>query len=165
MAKDIKDNGNTFEGFTLSLALVDALPVALFCLSAVTLGSRLESPLFVVGAVVAFVGGAGKVLWKLLIAVVHRNMRWLSRQMRFVMPVGFALMVVGLALRAGELPALLGGLMRLPSLVFLLAWLVCMVAMGYFAGHRQQDDARDNWVEQGVNALGQACLLAALLLA
>lgn len=152
------------EGFTLSLALADAVPVLLFGLSAVVLGSRLGSPVFVTGSVVAFMGGAGKVLWKLLIAVGHRNVRWLSRQMRYMMPVGFALMLVGLVLRAGELPMVLDGLLRLPSMAFLLAWLACMVVMGYLAGHRDQGDARGNWVEQGVNSLGQACLLAALLL-
>ena len=40
-----------------------------------------------------------------------------------------------------------------------------MCAMGHFAGHRNQGSARDNWVEQLTNALCQACLLAALLLA
>lgn len=151
------------EGFTLSLAVVDALPVILFCLSAIVLGGKLASPVFVAGAVVAFAAGACKVLWKLLIALAHRNVRILNRQMRYVMPAGFALMLVGLVLRAALLPAVLGGLVRLPSLAFLLGWIACMVAMGYFAGHRRQDDARSNWVEQGVNAVGQACLLVALL--
>lgn len=152
------------EGFTLALALVDALPVVLFCLSAITLGSRLDSPAFVSGSVVAFAGGACKVLWKLLIATAHRDVRALSRQMRYMMPVGFLLMIVGLMLRASVLPELVGGLLRLPSLPFLLLWLVCMVLMGYFAGHREQRDARSNWLEQGVNTLGQASLLLALLL-
>lgn len=152
------------EGFTLSLALVDALPVALFTLSAITLGSKLDSPAFVSGAVVTFAAGACKVLWKLILATNHRDVQALSRQMRYMMPVGFLLMIVGLMLRASALPELVGGLLRLPSLPFLLLWLVCMVLMGYFAGHREQRNARNNWVEQGVNTLGQASLLVALLL-
>ncbi len=153
------------EGFTLALALVDAMPVALFCASAAVFGARAASPVFIAGAVVAFAGGAGKVCWKLLIAVARRNVAWLNRQMRYVMPVGFALMIAGAAINHAQVAGLLAALVRLPSLAFLLAWLACMCAMGYFAGHRDQTSARSNWTEQLVNACGQAALLAALLLA
>lgn len=47
------------------------------------------------------------------------------------------------------------------SLALVIAWLACMCAMGYFAGHRDQGSARDNWTEQLTNTAGQACLLAA----
>lgn len=152
-------------GFTLALALVDAIPVALFCASATVFGARVQSPLFVAGAVAAFLGGAGKVCWKLLIALAHKNVFWLNRQMRFVMPAGFALMVVGAAVHAGASAAVLAGLTHLPSLALLLVCVACMCAMGYFAGHRDQTDVRSNWIEQLTNACGQAALLAALLLA
>ena len=153
------------EGFTLALALVDAVPVVLFCASAVVFGARAASPVFIAGAVLAFAGGAGKVCWKLLIAVARRNVAWLGKQMRYVMPVGFVLMVAGAAINHEQVAGLAAGLVRLPSLAFLLAWAVCMCAMGYLAGHLDQADARSNWTEQLVNACGQAALLAALLLA
>ena len=153
------------EGFTLALALVDAVPVALFCASAAVFGARAASPVFIAGAFFAFAGGAGKVCWKLLIAVARRNVAWLGKQMRYVMPVGFALMIAGAVISRAQVAGLLAALVRLPSLAFLLAWLACMCAMGYLAGHRDQTDARSNWTEQLVNACGQAALLAALLLA
>lgn len=153
------------EGFTLALALVDAVPVVLFCASAVVFGARAASPVFVAGAVLAFAGGAGKVCWKLLIAVARRNVVWLGCQMRYVMPAGFVLMIVGAAINHAQVEGLVAALIHLPSLAFLLAWIACMCAMGYFAGHRDQTDARSNWTEQLVNACGQAALLAALLLA
>lgn len=153
------------EGFTLGLALFDAVPVVLFALAAITLGRRLQSPAFVAGAVLAFCGGAGKVAWKLVIALAHRNLPWLSKQMRVLMPAGFAAMVAGAIMSAGALVDVLRGMVRLPSLAFALLWIACMVAMGHFARHRKQDDARSNWMEQGVNTAGQAALLVALLLA
>ena len=153
------------KGFTLALALVDAVPVALFCASAAVFGARAASPVFIAGAFLAFAGGAGKVCWKLLIAVARRNVAWLGKQMRYVMPVGFALMIAGAAINHAQVAGLVAALIRLPSLAFLLAWLACMCAMGYLAGHRDQTDARSNWTEQLVNACGQAALLAALLLA
>lgn len=153
------------EGFTLSLALVDAVPVLLFGAAAVVFGSRVESPVFVAGAVLALLGGAGKVCWKLVIALAKQNLAWLGKQMRITMPVGFALMLVGCALRWSAVATFAPTLLRLPSAALLVAWVACMVAMGWFAGHLEQTDVRSNWVEQLTNACGQACLLAALLLA
>ncbi|MEQ2637641.1 hypothetical protein [Paratractidigestivibacter faecalis] len=45
------------EGFTLALALVDAVPVALFCASAAVFGTRVQSPLFAAGAATAALAG------------------------------------------------------------------------------------------------------------
>lgn len=168
MSRQSADDGEKSEvpeGFTLALALVDAVPVAFFCASAAVFGIRAASPLFVAGSVVAFAGGAGKVCWKLLIAVARRNVAWLNKQMHYVMPVGFALMIAGAVINHAQVAGLLAGLVRLPSLAFLIVWFACMCAMGYFAGHRDQSSARSNWIEQCVNACGQAALLAALLLA
>lgn len=152
------------EGFTLALALVDALPVAFFCASCIVFGEKLQSPVFVAGTVVAALGGAGKVCWKLVIALAHKNVPLLSRQMRYVMPVGFALMAAGVVLAGAPALELLAALGRMPSVALLAVWVACMCAMGYFAGHRDQGDARSNWIEQLTNAAGQAALLAALLL-
>lgn len=157
-------NDNLPEGFTLSLALVDAIPVALFCASAATFGAQVGSPLFVAGAVLAFLGGAGKVSWKLLIALAHKNLPVLSRQMRVTMPIGFVLMIAGAVMHAGAAGAVLAKLASMPNLLLVIAWVGCMCAMGYFAGHRNQFDARSNWIEQLTNAVGQLCLLLALLL-
>lgn len=153
------------EGFTLALALVDAVPVALFCASAAVFGAQARSTVFVAGAAVAFLGGAGKVLWKLLLTTARRDVRWLNKQMRYVMPLGFALMAAGAAINSAQVAGLISRLTRLPSLACLAIWLVCMCAMAYLAGHRDQSDARSNWLEQCVNTCGQAALLAALLLA
>lgn len=153
------------EGFTLALALVDAVPVLAFCLATIAFGVRLGSGLFLAGAVLATIGGAGKVSWRLVIALAHKNIPLLSRQMRITMPLGFAVMVAGLVLAGPATATAATGLVRLPSLALLIAWILCMCTMGYLAGHRDQSSARDNWHEQLVNATGQLCLLAAVLLA
>lgn len=152
------------EGFTAALAALDAVPVVLFCLSSIVLGRRIASPLFVVGSVVAFAGGAGKVAWKALLALARRDVPILARQMRYVMPLGFALMVAGAVMRLDALAGVLASLVRPPAVLALVAWAACMVAMSYMAVHNRQDVARDNWVEEVVNTVGQAALLLALLL-
>lgn len=49
------------EGFTVTLALEDAVPVVLFCLAIISMGRAIQSPLFVLGASIAFAAGALKV--------------------------------------------------------------------------------------------------------
>lgn len=99
--------------------------------------------------------------WKLVIALAHKNIPLLSRQMR----AGFILMIAGLILAGPATATTAAGLLRFPSAALLVAWVACMCTMGYLAGHRDQSSTRDKWHEQLVNATGQLCLLAAVLLA
>lgn len=158
-------NDNLPEGFTLSLALVDAVPVAPFCASAAAFVTQVGGPLFIAGATLSFLGGEGKVSWKLLIALAQRNHPVLSKQMRVTMPLGFLLMIAGAALHASAAGTALARPVTLPSIALVVVWVGCMCAMSYFAGHRNQFDARSSWIEQLTNAAGQLCLLLALLLA
>lgn len=153
------------EGFGLGLALADAVPVALFSASAVVLAARVRQPLFVAGALLCALSGLGKVLWKLILAVRHADVGWLGRQLRYAMPTGFALMLVGAIASDVAWGEVLARVAAWPAWALLAGWLACMVAMGVLARTADQGDARANWVEQGVNALGQAFLLAAMLLA
>ena len=151
------------EGFTLQLALVDALPVLFFGVATLVLGAKMASPVFAIGAVLCFVGGAGKVAWKLVIALAHKNIPMLAKQMRILMPAGFAIMVAGAALSWQTAAPIFASLGSMPSIAFIVIWISCMFAMGYFAGHGDQTSARDNWIEQFTNAAGQAARLAAVL--
>lgn len=154
------------EGFTLGLALMDAVPVALFCAATVVFDAKIETPpLFSLGAALAFLGGAGKVSWKLAIALARKNVPWLGRQMRVTMPVGFLLMILGCIMQGKTAVRAVVSLGAMPSAVFTLLWIACMCVMGYFAVHRDQTNARDNWTEQITNAIGQAALLLAILFA
>ena len=80
--------------FTLSLALVDALPVLFFGAAAAMLGVKLQSAVFIVGAALCLLAGAGKVAWKLLLALRGKDVAILGAQLRYVMPVGFLLMIL-----------------------------------------------------------------------
>ena len=153
------------EDFTLQLALVDALPVLLFGAATLVLGLKMASLVFAIGAVLCFVGGAGKVAWKLVIALARKNIPMLAKQMRILMPVGFVAMIAGAALSWNTAAPIFASLGSMPSIAFMVIWISCMFAMGYFAGHGDQTSARDNWIEQLTNAAGQAALLAAVLLA
>lgn len=56
-------------GFSVTMALVDLVPVVFFWLSAIRAGQRFHSTLFMLGAGVRFLSGTVKVLWKLMVVV------------------------------------------------------------------------------------------------
>lgn len=154
------------EGFSVSMALVDLLPVLFFGLSAMTAGRLFHSALIVAGALVCLLSGVVKVLWKLIAAVSRRNIWPMFVQMRILMPLGFALMLAALIADRAKLsfPTMLAGLTRFPACVFFAAGALGMTLMLVFAFCWDSSDARVNWQEQTVNAAAQLCILIGLLL-
>ena len=156
------------EGFTLALALVDAIPVLSFGISMVIIAGRFDSPLFMIGAVLSVLGGCCKVAWKLVLGITKKDLRWINKPFVPMMATGFLMMVVSFIIGfrkihwAGVLAAVTG----LPSLLFFMAWIGLMCFMGWYRKNRfSRDDAKSNWTAQIVNALGQTCLLLGILLA
>lgn len=153
------------EGFTVTLALEDAVPVVLFCLATISMGRAIQSPLFVLGVCISFAAGALKVAWKLAMALGHRNIPLLSRQMRYVMPLGFLLMAIGLIVQRDAAGALILCMLELPSLPFTLAWAALICLMVHSARTSDQLDSASNWKEQGTNSAAQLAFLVSVLLA
>ena len=156
------------EGFTIALALVDAIPVLSFGISMVIIAGRFDSPLFMIGAILAALGGCCKVVWKLVLGVAKKDLRWLNKLFVPMMASGFLLLLISVLLNitkinwAGVGAALIG----LPSILFFAAWIGLMGFMGWFRKHKfQNDDAKSNWTAQIVNAVGQTCLLLGILFA
>ena len=155
------------QGFTLALALVDAVPVLLFCVSMLVVASRFGSALFALGALCSALAGAGKVLWKLLLACRRRDVAWLNRQFRALMPAGFALMVAAVAWAAATGALSLGGLAAriasFPACACFAAAALGLAAMGVMAAKLERTDARANWIEQLTNVFAQAMLLIGIV--
>ena len=154
------------QGFTLGMAAADALPVGLFCGSAVLLGLRLHSLLFWLGAGLCIAAGTGKVLWKLWIALRQKNVWLLNRQMRVLMPLGFVLMCAALTLRRAWLSpqALAQGLLHGPSWVFFVLGTAGIAAMTVFARTEDGANAQANWKEEATNTFAQAAFFAGIWL-
>ena len=153
------------ENFTLSLALVDALPVLFFGGSMILIGLLFGSLLFLIGAALCFWAGAAKVLWKIIVVARKKNVWWMFLQMRIVMPVGFALMILAVILNRSEinLPAVLASVLSFPSVIFFAAGVIGMVLMGVFAAKLDSADVRSNWIEQLTNAIAQASIFTGIL--
>lgn len=156
------------EGFTLALALVDAIPVLSFGVSMVIIASRFQSPLFMIGAALSVLGGCCKVAWKLVLGIARKDLRWLNKPFVPMMASGFLLLVISVILNITKInwAAVVASIVSIPSLPFFIAWIGLMGFMGWFRKHKfVGDDARSNWTAQIINAIGQTCLLLGILFA
>jgi hypothetical protein len=156
------------EGFTVALALVDAVPVLSFGISMVIIASWFDSPLFMVGAALSVLAGCMKVAWKLVLGMAKKDLRWLNKPFVPMQASGFLLMLVSFIIGFGSISwsAVGAALLSLPSLLFFMAWLVLMGVMVWYRKAKfQNDDAKSNWTAQIINAVGQTCLLLGILFA
>ena len=164
MAKTQKSTD--YEGFTLSLALVDALPVLLFGGSCILIGLIFKSPLFMVGACLAFLAGFMKVMWKVILATAKKDVKFLNKQMKYTMSAGFLLIIISLiaGYKRISFAAMGAAIIGFPQCVFFLLWLAGMVGMGVLAKKLDSSVAKNNWIEQSVNGIAQLCLFIGLLI-
>ena len=156
------------EGFTVGLALFDALPVLFFGASIILLASRFNSPLFIIGAVLATLAGCCKVAWKLILGLKKKDVRWLNKGFLPLMGAGWILILLSLIFIRHSVidTSWAKGLIAMPSVLFLALWVIMMLVMVWYKKTRfKNDDAKKNWTAQIVNCIGQAFLFLAILLA
>lgn len=161
-----RDSPQVPEGFTLSMALLDCLPVLFFSVSAFCLAAGFPAVLFRAGIFCIILAGILKVSWKMVIALAGKNLPILSRQMRFLMPSGFLLCLLALVLHRKDLSisAIVHHFLRLPGILFFLIGFAGMGLMVWFACTKDRLDARSNWKEQAVNGIAQLCIMLGILL-
>lgn len=159
--------GNKYEGFTLSLALVDAVPVIFFGLSSIVLGLIFGKPLFIIGAVMCFLAGFMKVMWKVILATKNKDIPFLNKQLRVLMPAGFALILISVLanIKSISFKGIIASVIGFPQCVFFAVWVLGMIGMGVLAKKLDSKVARNNWIEQCVNGVAQISLFIALLIA
>ena len=156
------------EGFTIGLALVDAIPVLSFGISMVIIASRFPSPLFMIGAILSVLGGCCKVVWKLVLGIWKKDLRWINKPFVPMMAGGFLLLIVSIVVGFSKIhwAGVGAAILSFPSILFFVAWIGLMGFMGWYRKHKfSNEDARSNWTAQIVNALGQTCLLLGILFA
>lgn len=156
------------EGFTVGLALVDAIPVLSFGISMVIIASRFNSPLFMIGAALSVLAGCCKVAWKLILGLSKKDVKWLNKPFIPMQATGFLLMLISFVIGFGKInwAEVLAAVIGLPSVVFFVTWIVLMGAMVWYRKHKfSRNDAKSNWTAQIINAVGQTCLLMGILFA
>ena len=161
MTKDIVP-----EGFTLSLALTDAIPVLFFGASMVVVSFLFSSRLFLFGALLCLIAGAAKVLWKIIVVLRQKNIWPLFIQMRILMPIGLVIMIIAVILKksAVDFSGILSAALSFPPVIFFGAGVLGMALMTVFAFTLDSSSAKANFTEQLTNGIAQACFFAGLLL-
>ena len=156
------------EGFTVALALVDAIPVLSFGISMIIIASRFDSPLFLIGAGLSVLAGCCKVAWKLILGLAKKDLRWLNKPFVPMQATGFLLMGISFVLGFGSIDwaGVGSALISFPSIAFFAAWVGLMGFMVWYRKNKfRNDDAHSNWTAQIINAMGQTCLLLGILFA
>ena len=156
------------EGFTLGLALVDAIPVLSFGISMVIIASRFDSPLFMIGAALSVLAGCCKVAWKLVLGIWKKDLRWLNKPFLPMQITGFGFILGSLLTSLGKIDwaGVWAAVTGIPSILFFAVWISLMFFMGWFRKNKfKNDDAKSNWTAQIINAIGQTCLLLGILFA
>ena len=156
------------EGFTIALALVDAIPVLCFGISMVIIASRFQSPLFMIGAALSVLAGCCKVAWKMVLGITQKDLRWLNKPFVPMQATGFLLMLVSFLLGFKKISwgSVLAAVTGIPSILFFIACIGFMGFMGWYRKHKfSNEDAKSNWTAQIINAIGQTCLLLGSLFA
>ncbi len=156
------------EGFTLSLALVDAVPVLFFGASMILVASRFSSLPFIIGAVLSTMAGCFKVAWKLILGTKKKDVKWLNKCFIPMQASGWLLMLISLVLdfRKTSWTNVLTSLSSIPSVLFFIFWVVLTAVMVWYRKKRfVSDDARSNWTAQCINCICQAALFLAILFA
>ena len=156
------------EGFTLGLALVDAIPVLSFGIAMVIIAGRFDSPLFMIGATLSVLAGCCKVAWKLVLGLTKKDIKWLNKPFVPMQATGFCFIFGSLLTSLTKINwrGVLAAITGFPSIVFFIVWISLMFVMSWYRKHKfQRDDAHSNWTAQIINAIGQTCLLLGILFA
>ena len=165
MPDHMKNRNSAPDDFTLSLALVDALPVLFFACSMVLIARRFASILFGFGAAVIVLASCGKVLWKLRLSLRKQNVPWLNRYFIPCQLSGFALILLSVVLhfRTIRWGRFLVQLTHFPSALFFLLWLCGMGCMSWYRKNRFDNSLKANWTAQIINTVTQGALLVGIL--
>ena len=130
------------EGFTVGLALVDAIPVLSFGISMVIIASRFDSPLFILGAALSVLAGCCKVAWKLVLGIAKKDVTWLNKPFLPMQITGFGFILGSLivGIRKIDWSGVLASVVSFPSILLFAAWSGLMGFMGWYRKNRFKND-------------------------
>lgn len=151
--------------FSLSLAIVDAIPVILFGLSMIVLSKIFSSAFLLVGASLCLFAGICKVLWKIIVVLKQKNIWFLFIQMRITMPIGLLLMIIAIIIAKGNIDwiNIINKILSLPAIIFFVIGILGMSLMLVFAFALDGKIAKNNWIEQITNFVAQLAFFIGLL--
>jgi len=160
MTKDIVP-----ENFTLSLTIIDAIPVIFFGATMLLIGRIFPNYIFLTGAVLCLFAGLCKVLWKVIVVLKKKNIWWMFLQMRILMPLGFLMMLFSVYRKRGDISyrMVIYKVLSFPSVIFFVIGFLGMVLMMVFAFTLDGSKVKSNWIEQITNGIAQIFIFLGVL--
>lgn len=145
------------ENFSISLVILDLIPVLFFSLSTFLIAYKIYSKLFIFGSILCFCAGFCKVLWKFIVVIAKKNIWSLYIQLRFFMPLGFVFMIISIILFRNQIDwkVVLNLIFSVPQIIFFFLGILGMIFMGIFAFTLNGKDLKSNWLEEITNGLSQ----------
>lgn len=172
------DDLKEYEGFTVSMALVDALPViffsaTIFMIALALKGSGITFWVCIIGAIMIIISGLCKVLWKLLLGLKVGDVKILNKIFVPFMAGGFLITVVGVIIgtitKAIKWGAVIHAMTSLPAIIFFIFGIFALCAMGVLRSSKKREDfnkdAKKNWIAQFTNAFAQGMVMLGTLFA
>ena len=146
------------EDFTLSLVIVDFIPVFLFIFIILVFSLKTYSNyLIILGGFICFFSGIIKVLWKLIVVLKKRNVWWMFVQMRIGIPIGFCILTFGFFFGWKNFSNIIYNA-SFKSKIFFTSWIIGMSLMSLFAIMFDSSEPLVNWIEQITNSVSQGFL-------
>lgn len=156
------------EEFTLSLALVDFIPVLAFGVAIIMISAGFNSTLFLLGAIVSLLAGVFKVTWKLILGTTKKDVKWLNKCFIPMQSGGWLIMLLAININIGKInfANLLASVIGMPQLIFFVLWIGLMGTMIWYKKNKfERYSARKNWTAEIINSCAQICLLIAVICA
>ena len=173
-----KDDLSEYEGFTVGLALVDAIPVIFFSLSLILIATALSGTgitfwVVLIGAIAIALAGLCKVLWKLLLGLKVGNVKFLNKIFVPFMAGGFMVALVGAIIgtfmKAISWAGVFKAIISVPAVIFFALGFCGMGVMGYVKSQNKREDfnkdAKKNWIAQFVNGFAQGMMFLGIFFA
>ncbi len=164
----MSENKGAKEGFTLGLALMDAIPVIAFGIDMALLAKPLGSALFLAGAVISLLAGSCMVVYKLLLALAKKEVQGLKKAMPIGMSAGWLMMIAAAVINRSKInmAAIWQGVSSMPACIFFIGGLCFFAAfIIFFKTKFDADSARDNWIEEILNGCAWIMILIGVVLA
>lgn len=168
-----KEVDNSHEGFTVSLALVDSLPVIFFIGSTAILATGMGNPVFAIGAILSALAGVGKVLWKLFLGLGLGDVKFLNKMFVPFQATGFLIMIAGVIVSTVT-KAINWGVVGKAIIGFpaILCFIAGICGMGFMVSYKKKydketfsHDAKKNWIAQFTNVFAQGMIFLGVLFA
>lgn len=166
------------EGFTVGLALVDALPVIFFSCSLIVIvtalaGTSVTFWIVLIGALMIALAGLCKVAWKMCLGLGIGDIKILNKIFVPFMATGFMVALFGAIFgtikHVIKWNVVLKSVITIPAIIFFILGFVGMGVMSFLRKSTDREsfnkDAKKNWIAQFVNGFAQGMMFLGILFA